>query len=215
MASSTAGMQTRSVRNPKRLFLPICPAAWFLSESLSNDGIKYLSLHNKEIFSAVHSVYSFSLIKAQRGSLKKKAVLTSKTKTFPLHHHASFLPRYKSRMRSDLHCWKLQKRYSTPAPGQTHYGLLNCSSSSSIRERKGKRQKPNVYLDTSTQAVTGGRAHPSTPPHSRESYQTHTWNFAFFLGTLSKPLICCKSSFTLGLTLGLFVSSLIFYGKGR
>ena len=54
---------------------------------LSKIGIKYLSLHNKEIFSAVHSVYSFPLMKAQRGSLKKKAVLTSKNKTFPFHFY--------------------------------------------------------------------------------------------------------------------------------
>lgn len=144
LANSIAGIQTRSVRNPKVLFFLTLPAAWFLSGSIHVSWYHYQILGLNTFLCTIRksslqcTVYSFPLMKAQRGSLKKKAVLTSKNKTVPFHYYQSFLPHCKSRMRSDLHCWKLQKRYSTPAPGWIHYELLNCSSSNSVWKKKEK-----------------------------------------------------------------------------
>lgn len=41
----------------------------------------------------------------------------------------------------------------------------------------------------------------------------HTWNFAFFLGMLSKTRICSKMFRTLGLIFGFFTTSWIFWMK--
>ena len=148
LANSKAGIQIGSVRNPKHLFFSHHPTTSCLSQSshvsreLSDTRIKHLSLHNKEISAALHSVYPFPSVKVHRGSLEKKAVLTSKNKTFLSDFYRALLPHCKSRVRSDLHCWKLQKRYSTPAPGQIHYELLNCSSSNSVWGKKKKEKNP-------------------------------------------------------------------------
>lgn len=46
-----------------------------------------------------------------------------------------------------------------------------------------------------------------------KSLLKHTWNFTFFLGMLSKVRICSRMLRTLGLMLGFFITSWIFWMK--